>query len=115
MKQDEIDLLHRYLDGAITPEELEALEDLFNELRSLNRELSDGNLIRPGQKLYVRDADGMLAGGGDKVIHRVARGETLWDIAYRYGTTVGKIRKWNGMGRNRSLIRPGDQLTVYLQ
>ena len=29
MKQNELDLLHRYLDGAITPEELEALEDLL--------------------------------------------------------------------------------------
>ena len=29
MKQNELDLLHRYLDGAITPEELESLEDLL--------------------------------------------------------------------------------------
>jgi len=43
MKQKEVDLLHRYLDGAITPEELESLEDLLRasaEARSTLRSLA---------------------------------------------------------------------------
>ena len=43
MKQNDFDLLHRYLDGAITPEELEKLEDLLRasaEARSTLRSLA---------------------------------------------------------------------------
>jgi len=43
MKQNELDLLHRYLDGAITPDELESLEDLLRtsaEARSTMRSLA---------------------------------------------------------------------------
>ncbi|MBQ12373.1 MAG: hypothetical protein CMJ45_12600 [Planctomyces sp.] len=43
MKQNELDLLHRYLDGAITPGELESLEDLLRsseEARSTLRSLA---------------------------------------------------------------------------
>ena len=43
MKQNELDLLHRYLDGAITPDELESLEDLLRssaEARSTLRSLA---------------------------------------------------------------------------
>ena len=43
MKQNELDLLHRYLDGAITPEELESLEGLLRasaEARSNLRSLA---------------------------------------------------------------------------
>ncbi len=43
MKQNELDLLHRYLDGAITPEELESLEDLLRnsaEARATLRSLA---------------------------------------------------------------------------
>ena len=43
MKQNELDLLHRYLDGAITPEELESLEGLLRasaEARAMLRSLA---------------------------------------------------------------------------
>jgi len=43
VKQNELDLLHRYLDGAITPKELELLEDLLRdsaEARAMLRSLA---------------------------------------------------------------------------
>ena len=43
MINDKLALLHRYLDGAITPEELESLEDLLRtsaEARSTLRSLA---------------------------------------------------------------------------
>lgn len=43
--------------------------------------------------------------------HKVARGETLGQIARSYGTTVSDIAKLNKMG-NVHLIRPGDQLLI---
>ena len=42
-------------------------------------------------------------------VHVVRRGDTLWGIAQRYGTTVGDLRRWNRVGT----LHPGQRLTVY--
>ncbi len=104
--------------GELTTHTVQAGESLWsvarqygltvNQLRSLNGQLRGKTLIRPGQKLTVT-----APSDGDAIVHRVARGETLWDIAARYGTTVGDIRRWNGMSSRRTLIHPGDRLTLY--
>lgn len=76
-------------------------------LRKLNP--SVGSIIRPGQPILV----GGKTGTGQPFTHRVAHGETLWEIASQYGITVTQIRTWNGMTTRESLIRPGDDLTLY--
>lgn len=43
--------------------------------------------------------------------HKVTSGDTLWDIARKYGTTTSNIRKINGLGRS-SRIYPGQILKV---
>ncbi len=48
---------------------------------------------------------------GEKVIHRVRRGDTLQRIAARYRTNIASLREWNGVPD--SSIRPGQRLTVY--
>ena len=50
--------------------------------------------------------------GLKKIVHRVRRGESLYKIARRYGTSVGSIRKWNNL-RNASLIYPGQRIKIY--
>ena len=49
---------------------------------------------------------------GDTGTHRIRRGETLWAIAQRYGTSVTRIREMNGIRSSR--IFPGQTLTVPL-
>jgi len=43
--------------------------------------------------------------------HRVRRGETLWQIARKYGTSIATLKRLNGI-RNSRLIRAGASLVV---
>jgi membrane-bound lytic murein transglycosylase D len=49
--------------------------------------------------------------GGERIVHRVHRGETLQAIARMYRTTVANLKRWNRL--NGSLIRPGQRLVLY--
>ena len=48
---------------------------------------------------------------GERVVHRVRRGETLQEIAARYRTTVANLKRWNSLAG--AVIRPGQRLTIY--
>ncbi|GHU61856.1 lytic transglycosylase [Bacteroidia bacterium] len=48
----------------------------------------------------------------EKVIHKVASGETMLSIANKYGVTSQNIRKWNGLKSNK--VAPGRNLTLYV-
>jgi LysM repeat protein len=66
-----------------------------------------GNRILIGQELTIP------AGGGtaQPTTHRVARGESLWVIAQRHGTSVDQIRRENGIGSSGRIV-PGQVLTI---
>jgi len=44
--------------------------------------------------------------------HKVVKGDTLWAIAKRYGTTLEQILKLNPQIKNPSLIRVGQEVRV---
>jgi LysM repeat protein len=80
-----------------------------------------GNLIYIGQKLQVPVTGagrGTLAHAGDSVdlstseviTHKVNRGDTLWRIANRYGTSVQRLRKANG--KTGDALQVGQVLTI---
>ncbi|HXF06906.1 MAG TPA: LysM peptidoglycan-binding domain-containing protein [Blastocatellia bacterium] len=46
-----------------------------------------------------------------RATHRVRSGDTLVEIANRYGVSVNDLRRWNGLSSN--LIRPGQTLILY--
>ncbi|HEX5132061.1 MAG TPA: N-acetylmuramoyl-L-alanine amidase [Candidatus Krumholzibacteria bacterium] len=48
---------------------------------------------------------------GRAVVHRVQRGDTLWDLSKRYQTTVARLRQLNGMRRSDDL-RVGQEILV---
>ena len=57
------------------------------------------------------DEDAPTYDKGEKVVHRVHRGETLQKIAARYHTTIASLQQWNHL--NGDAIHPGQRLTAY--
>lgn len=67
----------------------------------------------PGVVQVLEALEVETAAGGSATpvhYHTVRPGETLWDIARRYGLTVAELRRLNGL-RGRA-IRPGQRLRV---
>ena len=83
--------------------------------------LSYGQYIKPKQKLniWIPENAGDVKNKLSKskktkeepgVYYTVKTGDTLWDIAKKYGVTIRELRKLNKMRGSR--IRPGDRLRV---
>ena len=65
-------------------------------LQQLNR-LRDARIV-PGQKLRLRPSK------RDEAVHIVRRGETLSEIAGRYGASVARIKAINGLAGSKILV-----------
>ncbi|MEM1093696.1 MAG: LysM peptidoglycan-binding domain-containing protein [Bacteroidota bacterium] len=79
----------------------------WNSLRSTR--------INTGQRLSIYAANPPAASSassttGSKVTYRVRRGDTLSEIAKRYGVRVSDLRRWNNLSSSR--IRSGQRLTI---
>ncbi len=81
-----------------------------SRLAALNG-LRNPDLIYPGQviKLTETPSSGEMENTGRTVT--VRRGDTLWGIARRYGTTVSRLAALNGL-RNPDLIYPGQNIRL---
>jgi membrane-bound lytic murein transglycosylase D len=90
-----------------------------------------GNLIRAGHYLIVPHSSQpyrvyALAGGprqitnplpkgrGQKQTHTIRSGDTLWDLARRYGVGVRQLASWNGISTHTPL-RPGKRLIIWVK
>ncbi len=81
----------------------------MSALRNANN--LSGNTIRPGQELNI---PGGGSGGGSSssvTTYEVRRGDTLSEIAGRFGVSTRDLRNWNNISRGQ-IIRPGDRLEV---
>ncbi len=72
-----------------------------------------GSIIYVGQRLKMptKNADNKKQKNGKTITHVVRRGETLAQIARRYGVSVSQIAKLNGI-KNASLVRVGQKLII---
>ncbi|MFQ5778689.1 MAG: LysM peptidoglycan-binding domain-containing protein [Terriglobia bacterium] len=80
-----------------------------------------GSIIHPGDRLVIpepsrrrtraRSSRGPRASSGGGLVHRVRRGETLWELARQYGVTVSDLRRANTFLTGRQL-RAGDRLRI---
>ena len=85
------------------------------QLRSANG--LRGNLINAGQKLRIPTAGNVASAGSknnvvaaNEFTHRVNRGDTLWTIANRYGTSVKQLRRVNS--RTSDSLQVGQILKI---
>lgn len=81
-----------------------------NYLRSRNR-------IREGQHLKIPQRGGFTpppvssrGGPAQSLTHRVRRGDSLWRLASRYGTTVDRIKRDNGLRSDQLAV--GQRLRI---
>lgn len=75
-----------------------------------------GNLLRVGQRLLVPVATSPVhasAGAARAVLHKVRRGETLSEIAHRYGVLVRQLAEWNLMDPH-DVLHMGRTLKIWI-
>lgn len=103
----------------------------FNTEIALIKQINNvkGTQIRAGKFLlipvatasldsYILSQDQRLAKtqnrqlAGEKRIHIVERGDTLWELSQRYNVSTRSIAKWNGMAP-RDTIKPGQKLVIW--
>ncbi|MEW5850190.1 MAG: LysM peptidoglycan-binding domain-containing protein [Myxococcota bacterium] len=94
-------------------EKLQAGEDLILPVPAGRRaplgHMDDDVTERRGRVVLAKPPRGTKA---VRVV--VQKGDTLWDIASRFGVDVRSVVAWNGLNRRRRL-RVGQRLTVYVK
>lgn len=101
-------------DGSHTVRRGETLSDIAARNHTTIRALADANGIANPNRIIIGQVLVLPSSGASTpatVVHVVAPGETLSDIAGRYGTTSSALAEANGIG-DRNLIPVGARLTV---
>ncbi len=86
------------------------------KIRKLNK-LDSKSRIHIGQKLVITNSKNQKIYASKNVStdktgnYKVKRGDSLWEIANKFNTSVSDLRRLNGLGR-RSYIYPGQKLKV---
>jgi len=63
-------------------------------------------------RLAAARVDGLARWRGNVQFQVVRRGDSLWRIAHRYGTTVHALARMNGISPHK-ILRPGEKLRLY--
>lgn len=77
-----------------------------NQLKSWNGLSSD--FLSSGMRLAIQGTSTPPPAQGQ--VYQVRSGDTLWNIAFRYGTTVNQLKAWNGLSSD--IIHVGTYLRV---
>ncbi len=82
----------------------------FNGLRRTVISPCQKLLTRPASEVVTQRNDILVAKDGSTYVHVVQRGETLYQLANRYGYTVDKFKAINGL--NSNVINVGQRLRI---
>jgi LysM repeat protein len=94
---------------------LAASYDVDLDILRLINGLSEGDLLRPGDEVIIRLAEGQAPPPTPTppLTHRVAEGETLWFIGWKYKISVDDLLWLNGLSLD-ALLTPGQELQIRL-
>ncbi|MDV7758755.1 C40 family peptidase [Liquorilactobacillus mali] len=91
----------------------------IKSIEALNNINENSHLIIESQTLTIPDsdntsntADSSSTSSSATSTVSVAKGDSLWAIAQKYGTTVDSLRSLNGLSSTETLIKPGQTLKV---
>jgi membrane-bound lytic murein transglycosylase D len=73
--------------------------------------IRNAHMIRAGHTLRIPTGSTVTRRNQSYVVHRVRRGQTLAAIARRYGSSVERIKRVNGL-RNKHRIQAGQELRI---
>lgn len=82
-----------------------------NNIAQINN-IKNVNLIYPGQILEIIVNSKIEE--NSKVSYRIKKGDTLWEIARKYGVSVQNIVNWNNI-KNPNMIYAGNILNLYIK
>ena len=108
---DESTITYTVVSGDTLSEIAQRYGTTVSELQRLNN-ISNPNLIQVGQVLTIRGGSSSSYSSDESTItYTVVSGDTLSEIAQRYGTTVSKLQRLNNIS-NPNLIQVGQVLTI---
>lgn len=67
--------------------------------------------LKPVQAAVAEQGEGNFAAAGEQY-YTVAKGDSLWRIANRYGVSLEQLLSLNPQIKNPNLIRPGERVRV---
>jgi LysM repeat protein len=67
--------------------------------------------IAAGVESFLKKHPPPATDNGRLIVHKVQRGDTLWRLSKKYGTSVASIQQSNRLGRSASL-RVGQELVI---
>jgi LysM repeat protein len=82
-----------------------------NAILNANPDITNPSLITPGERIVLPSSVSVIPSTGQEV-YVVQSGDTLSEIAVRFGTTVNAILNANPDITNPSLITPGEQIVL---
>ena len=82
----------------------------YQKIASLNG-ISNPNKIYVGQKLKIPSRGSSGSSSSRKKYYTIKSGDTLSEIAAKYGTSVSQLCKWNGI-KNANIIYAGQKIRV---
>lgn len=71
-----------------------------------------GDVLHSGQQLVVWQPDASKV-NRQAVSYTIQNGDSLWKISRKFNVKVADVKAWNNLG-DQSLLRPGQQLTLYV-
>ena len=98
--------------GGVDESAAKQIESLTRRVDALEKKMAAGGKITAQRETAPKQAPHKEApASASKRQHEVKKGETLYQIAKKYGLTVDQVRKLNNLGPNDG-IKPGQKLTV---